>query len=826
MAISGSDGSIILSTKVDTSGINKGMSSIKGIVGKVGGVIAAAFSVRTLINFGKEAINLASDLQEVQNVVDTAFGSMSYKIEEFSKTAIENFGISRLTAKRTASTYMAMAKGMGIAEDEASDMAITMTGLTADIASFYNMSQERADVILKSVYTGETESLKQLGIVMTEVNLEQFAMSKGITKNIRNMTQQEKTMLRYQFVLEQTKLAQGDFAKTQDSWANQTRILRERWKEMQSAFGEAFMTLGTLVLPILNRIVSGLTQLAQIATVASRAIYKMFTGKELQVGNAEKQVNAISESVENQDALTESVKETAKEQQKLIAGFDEITKLSETEAESTAGVVADQTPTTTGTPLTLDTGEFKKTTSEINSTLAAIMAVAGVALVAIGLLLIVTGHIAWGIGFIIAGAATLGVTMATLKSTEVGKDAKDKITKGMVIAGVVAVVLGILLCVAQKWVLGLGLIALGAVSIAVPVVLNWNSIKNKIKDNLNGVLSVVGLTAIALGVLLCFVQNWVLGIGLIALGASSLGVTAVVNWDAIKQKLKSPLGAAIALIGVAAIVIGVLLCIAQMWGAGIGLIALGATSVATVVAVNWETIKTKTTEIFVAIGNWVKTWGLLALGIILVASGVGIPIGLALIKKGAQNLTMAENPTWNAIVNGVKNAWDSVKNFWNIYIARYFTWEWWSNLAKSAGNGLISGFEGAVNKVISLVENMINDVVSALNLLSINLGGKVLGFNLDYVNLDRISIPRLAQGAVIPPNREFLAVLGDQKSGTNIETPLSTMVEAFNKALDYRGSTNQQINVVCYLDGDVVYKNVINHNKKYVQSMGVNPLAI
>ena len=111
MAIAGNDGSIILTTRVDTSGINKGMTSIKGIVGKVGGVMAAAFSVRALINFGKEAINLASDLQEVQNVVDTAFGDMSYKIERFSKKAIENFGISELTAKRTASTYMAMAKG-------------------------------------------------------------------------------------------------------------------------------------------------------------------------------------------------------------------------------------------------------------------------------------------------------------------------------------------------------------------------------------------------------------------------------------------------------------------------------------------------------------------------------------------------------------------------------------------------------------------------------------------------------------------------------------------------------------------------------------------
>ena len=220
MAISGGDGSIILSTKVDTSGMKQGTESLrsqaaklaaeyrkagmsqseafkkawseiertnqstqkttkntkqwgnqtqksgqqaKTAIGGVGnalrsiaGYLSTFVGVYALINFGKEAVNLASDLQEVQNVVDVAFGDMSYKAEEFAKSAIENFGISELSAKRTASTYMAMAKGMGIAEDVASDMAITMTGLTADIASFYNMSQERADVPSDSSNTSTT----------------------------------------------------------------------------------------------------------------------------------------------------------------------------------------------------------------------------------------------------------------------------------------------------------------------------------------------------------------------------------------------------------------------------------------------------------------------------------------------------------------------------------------------------------------------------------------------------------------------------------------------------------------------------------------------
>ena len=343
MAVLGGDGSIILTTKIDQSGLNKGMASLKGAITKLGAAIGVAFGVRALVQFGKQAVQLASDLQEVQNVVDVAFGDMAYKIESFSKTAIENFGISKLTAKRTASTYMAMAKGMGIVDDVASDMAITMTGLTADIASFYNMSQERADVILKSVYTGETETLKQLGIVMTEVNLENFAMSQGITKSLSAMTQQEKTMLRYQFVLEQTRLASGDFVRTQDSWANQTRILSERWKEMQTVFGEAFMTIGVLVLPVINNIIVGLTKVAQAAQVVAQWIYKAFTGKELKSSTTatQSQATALSgvgssaeDAADGMADLGSSTKKANKEAKKAIAGFDDLEIITSNLADS------------------------------------------------------------------------------------------------------------------------------------------------------------------------------------------------------------------------------------------------------------------------------------------------------------------------------------------------------------------------------------------------------------------------------------------------------------------------------------------------------------
>ena len=351
MAISGGDGSIILTTKVDQSGLDNGIKTMKSSVSsltssftKLGTALGISLGIGALVQFGKQAMQLASDLQEVQNVVDVAFGDMAYKIESFSKTAIENFGISELTAKRTASTYMAMAKGMGIVDDVASDMAITMTGLTADIASFYNMSQERADVTLKSVYTGETETLKQLGIVMTEVNLENFAMSQGITKSLSAMTQQEKTMLRYEYVLEQTALAQGDFARTQDSFANRTRVLSEKWKEMQAIFGETLIILADSFLPVLELVVEKLTIVALYVAAFARGMQgsnketKKATDNTKQLGT---QSNKTANSIKRTTGAVKNLgKETGKTN-KQLAQFDDLMVLQTATAndmDSGAGI--------------------------------------------------------------------------------------------------------------------------------------------------------------------------------------------------------------------------------------------------------------------------------------------------------------------------------------------------------------------------------------------------------------------------------------------------------------------------------------------------------
>lgn len=329
------DGRVTIDTRIDPDGAVTGIRSLekplKSMAGKLAGIFAAAFAVDKLFNFGKAAVNLASDLDEVQNVVDVSFGEMTYKMEQFADTAIETFGISRLAAKQTGSTFMAMAKSLGLSSDKASDMAISLTGLSADMASFYNLSQEETFSKLRSIFTGETEALKSLGIVMTQTNLEAFALSKGMTKSIKKMSQAELVQLRYAYVMEQTALAQGDFARTSDGFANQTRILSEQWKEFQLVVGEV---LKTAIIPLIKYLNQAMKSLIKFATMAKTALMQLFgiqtnneaSAKSNQVLDTTS--NAIDDVTDSTEELTEAEKEQEKQLKKSLRGWDELNNIT------------------------------------------------------------------------------------------------------------------------------------------------------------------------------------------------------------------------------------------------------------------------------------------------------------------------------------------------------------------------------------------------------------------------------------------------------------------------------------------------------------------
>ena len=274
------DGTVIIDTRVDTKGFNKGVGnmqkSVTGLIGsisKIGAAVGLAFGVKALIDFGKEAINLASDLEEVQNVVDTVFGNMAESIEEFSKDAITQFGLSELSAKKYSSTMGAMLKSMGFDTARALEMSTRLTGLAGDIASFYNLTSEEAFGKIRSGISGETEPLKQLGINLSVANLEAYALAEGITKSYNAMSQQEQAMLRYNYLLKTTSDAQGDFARTSDSWSNQLKLLTEQFNSLKAVLGKTFINVFK---PLISSINTVMQKLISFAETFSNALGKIF----------------------------------------------------------------------------------------------------------------------------------------------------------------------------------------------------------------------------------------------------------------------------------------------------------------------------------------------------------------------------------------------------------------------------------------------------------------------------------------------------------------------------------------------------------------------
>ncbi len=285
MAAGKADGSIIINTKILESGFNKGLAAMKGKlsgfgrsvgdtmdqtgqrvadsmgkaaekVERIGKALVAAFSLAKLIQFGKEAIQLGSDLAEMENVTSTVFPHMTKEINEWSDAALDNYGLTRTMAKNYVGTFGAMSKAFGFSEKKAFEMSTALAGLSGDVASFYNLSQDEAFSKLKSIYTGETEALKSLGVVMTQSALDQYALANGWGRTVSQMTEAEKVELRMAFVTDKLNAASGDFVKTQDSWANQTKRLSANFQELKTTIGQGLINLFTPVIKGINTLLS------------------------------------------------------------------------------------------------------------------------------------------------------------------------------------------------------------------------------------------------------------------------------------------------------------------------------------------------------------------------------------------------------------------------------------------------------------------------------------------------------------------------------------------------------------------------------------------
>lgn len=332
-------GEIALDLSLNSNGFKKQLSGIADMAKKAGAMIASAFSVKKLVEFGKSCIELGSDLSEVQNVVDVTFPQMSAQVDQFAKSAAASFGLSETMAKKYTGTFGAMAKAFGFTEEQAYQMGTSLTGLAGDVASFYNISQDEAYTKLKSVFTGETESLKDLGVVMTQTALDSYALANGFGKTTSQMSEAEKVALRYQFVQNQLTAAAGDFARTSDGWANQVRILSLQFDSLKATIGQGLINLLTPVIKVINIIIGKLTTLANVF----KAFTDMIIGKKSSggVSNVASDLSSASSAADSLSSSTDkagsSAKKAAKEF-KQLAGFDTISKLSDSsDSDSDSG---------------------------------------------------------------------------------------------------------------------------------------------------------------------------------------------------------------------------------------------------------------------------------------------------------------------------------------------------------------------------------------------------------------------------------------------------------------------------------------------------------
>lgn len=333
-------GQIGLDLVVNKNDFDKQMKGIQGLAKKAGAALAAAFAVKKLIDFGAQCIELGSDLQEVQNVVDVTFPRMSKQIDDFAKNAAVQFGLSETMAKKFTGTFGAMAKAFGFGEKQAYEMATALTGLAGDVASFYNISQDEAYTKLKSVFTGETETLKDLGIVMTQSALDSYALANGYGKVTAKMSEAEKVALRYQFVQEQLTLASGDFVRTADGWANQVRILKLQFDSFKATIGQGLINALTPVIKVINTIIGKLMSLAN----AFKAFTNLISGKKGSGGGASVAaagMEAVAKSADNAGAAMGgaggAAKKAAKDIKGATTGIDELNIIQPPDSGSGGG---------------------------------------------------------------------------------------------------------------------------------------------------------------------------------------------------------------------------------------------------------------------------------------------------------------------------------------------------------------------------------------------------------------------------------------------------------------------------------------------------------
>ena len=902
------DGSVIIDTRMDTTGVRNGVSAVKqsfnglgSAVKKIGLLIGGAFAVGKLAQFGKECVELGSDLAEVQNVVDVTFTTMSDKVNEFAKNAMTSAGLSETMAKRYVGTFGAMSKSFGFSEAQAYDMSTALTQLTGDVASFYNISQDLAYTKLKSVFTGETETLKDLGVVLTQSALDQYALANGYGKTTSEMTEQEKVALRLAFVQKQLSAASGDFIRTSDSWANQVRVMQLQLQSLKATVGQGLINLFTPVLKVIN------TLLGKLATLANafKSFTELITGKKSSVqtgasgaglagtdaiadtadayGQAADNAGKLADSTED---VADATKDAAKAAKGYLSPLDEINRYSTQDASSTAS----KTPSTSGggsgggtsLPSAVSNVDYGKV-AEGETALDKISKSAE-KLAKLLKKLWKPFQDAWKKeGKNTINAAKIALDGLKKLAVSVGKSLVEVWTNG---TG--TTMLTTMLRIAQNVLKTIGNIASGFAD-----AWNKNNVGTQIIQNIANALVVVmqfvekiaadtatwaanlnfypllesisNLTATfapileSIGNVLEWIYKnivlpmlkWVIEVGLPtvinlvskvatfiadhqpiveAFGAALIGAFAVDKIAGLASRvIKSVSGIAMSAKGLISLmtgtggIMGGIKAIATAIGpAGIFVIAVSAAiAIGVLLYKNWDKIKEMAGKVWDWISNKTRRF----------VEDIGNKLrGLATKMVTIWgNIKASAHQKWNAIWSTISGFVERIKNA----IVDKFT------SAKNTVVGVFNGMRDAIRSILNNIINVVNGAIGKVNgvisavesafsfgpwKVPTPFGSKTIGFKATFPRVP--TVPYLAKGAVIPPRSEFLAVLGDQKQGNNIETPEALLRKIVREETAGRQTSGGNYRFTAQINRRTLFDEMMKEAQMRRDTSGRNPFEM
>lgn len=614
-------------------------------------VAAVAITFRKIGHFIAQAVTESNKYQEDLNLFTVALGQYAAEAQNYAEKVSDVMGIDPAQWLRNQGVFNTLLTGFGDTAERAQLMSQNLTQLGYDISSFFNISIEDAMQKLQSGISGELEPLRRLGYDLSQARLEQTALNLGIKESVANMTQAEKAELRYYAIMTQVTTAQGDMARTLEAPANQLRILQAQLTQAARAIGNIFIPALNAILPYAIAVVQVIREIAN--ALANLAGFKLTEVDYSGVNSAAVGAGSLADNLDDAAGAAKKLKQ-------YTAGFDELNVFAPNTGSGSgagaggAGGFDFDLPTYDflGDAVQTRIGEIQKM---IEDTLAEITTIVSGFMLAVGAILVVTGvNIPLGVGLMAAGAVGLAATVG-LNWTAMSSELASTLA---IITGVVGgflLALGAIMAFSgANLPLGIALMALGGASLVTAAVINWHNSDRHLTDALTTLTGVLAGASLAVGAMLAFTGVATgLGIALMAVGAVTLVSAAALNWNSIPDALASPLSRVGLLVSGATLALGAILAFSGCMPLGIALIAIGATSLVSVMALNWNGLSDEIQNV-IAIITMVVSVAFLAIGAALAFSGANIPLGLALLAAGAVTMGTAIMPNWNDLSDNVQ----------------------------------------------------------------------------------------------------------------------------------------------------------------------------